>query len=181
MQATPRDAAILRRSKLTSQGLRLSSPPAMAALVSLKPVLDDVRALSKQVEALATVKANAAADNDSGTKLVLDEIKGLSSQIDGLRQDSFKPSPAPAAAVDRPSSTPPAPDYTDALQDIRDQVRVLNAKAEKQEPKAPKALQDEFRALSASIQAQEPNLRRIIGDELRSAVCRAEGAKGPHG
>ena len=31
-------------------------------VVSLKPVLDDVRALSKQVEALATAKANATAD-----------------------------------------------------------------------------------------------------------------------
>ena len=161
----------LEEIKAHISGAQAVIPSGDGGVVSLKPVLDDVRALSKQVEALATVKASAAADNDSSTKLVLDEIKGLSGQIDVLRQDSFKPSPAPAAAVDRASSTPPAPDYTDALQDIRDQVRALNAKAEKQEPKAPKALQDEFRALSASIQAQEPNLRRIIGDELRSAVA----------
>ena len=167
----------LEEIKAHISGAQAVIPSGDGGVVSLKPVLDDVRALSKQVEALATVKASAAADNDSSTKLVLDEIKGLSGQIDVLRQDSFKPSPAPAAAVDRASSTPPAPDYTDALQDIRDQVRALNAKAEKQEPKAPKALQDEFRALSASIQAQEPNLRRIIGDELRSAVAEPKAPK----
>ena len=159
-------------------------PSGDGGAVSLKPVLDDVRALTKQVEALAAVKASAAADNDSGTKLVLDEIKGLSSQIDGLRQDTLKPLPAPSPRQTG-HSTPPAPDYTDALQDIRDQVRALNAKAEKQEQKAPKALVDEIRALSASIQAQEPSLRRALGEEVRSAIAtlqsaRAESAEGSH-
>ncbi len=167
----------LEEIKAHISGAQAVIPSGDGGVVSLKPVLDDVRALSKRVEAFAAVKASAAADNDSSTKLVLDEIKGLSSQIDGLRQDSLRPLPAPAAAVDRPGSTPPAPDYTDALQDIRDQVRALNARVEKQEPKAPKALQDEFRALSASIQAQEPNLRRIIGDELRSAVAEPKAPK----
>ena len=136
-------------------------PSSNGSAVSLKPVLDDVRALAKQVEALAAVKANAAADSNSGTKLVLDEIKGLSSQIDSLKQDTPKPQQAPALAIDRPNATPPAPDYTGTLQELRDQVRALNARFEKPEPKAPKGLADEVRALSASIQAQEPNLRRV--------------------
>ena len=78
-------------------------PSGDGGAVSLKPLLDDVRGLAKQVEALAAVKANAAADNDSGTKLVLDEIKGLSSQIDSLRQDALKPLPAPAVAMSGPA------------------------------------------------------------------------------
>ena len=146
-------------------------PSGNGGAVSLKPVLDDVRALAKQVEALAAVKANAAADNNSGTKLVLDEIRGLSSQVDSLKQDTLKPLPAPSPAIDRPISTPPARDYTEALQDIRDQVRAVNTKLEKQEPKAPKALMDDIRALSASIQTQEPGLRRALGEEVRAAVA----------
>ncbi len=119
-------------------------PSGNGGAVSLKPVLDDVRALAKQVEALAAVKANAAADNNSGTKLVLDEIRGLSSQVDSLRQDTLKPLPAPAPVIDRPISTPASRDYTDALQDIRDQVRALNAKLEKQDAKRQRLLSMTF-------------------------------------
>ncbi|HZV20787.1 MAG TPA: hypothetical protein VE986_04500, partial [Hyphomicrobiales bacterium] len=66
---------------------------------------------------------------------------------------------------------------SEALQDIRDQVRALSAKLEKQEPKAPKALVDEIRALSASIQTQEPATRRAIAEEVRSAVTTLQNAE----
>ena len=69
------------------------------------------------------------------------------------------------------------PDYTEALHSIREQVTALNAKLEKQEPKAPKALLDEIRSLSASVQAQEPVARRAISEELRSAVATLQNAE----
>jgi hypothetical protein len=144
--------------------------------VSLKPVMDDIRALSKQVEGLASVKARAASDSDhgdAGLKPVLDEIKALSSRIDGLKADSLKPQPAPAAAIERPA----APDYSDTLRDIRDQVHTLGVKFDKQEPKAPKAVLDEIHALAASIQAQEPAQRRAVADEIRSAVATLQTAE----
>ena len=151
-------------------------PSGNGSVVSLKPVLDDLQNLSKRVEALTAAKASAAADSDSGARLVLDEIKGLSSQLDGLRQNTSKPLAASCTPIDRPSSAP-APDYTDTLQDIREQVRALAAKVEKQEPKAPKALMDDIRGLSASIQAQEPDLRRALGEEVRSAVASLQNAE----
>ncbi len=152
-------------------------PSGGGSAVSLKPVLDDIRAVAKQVEALAAVKASAAADSDSGTKLVLDEIKGLSSQIDVLKQDGLKTTAAASAATERPSSTQPAPDYTEALQEIREQIRALGAKAEKQEPKTPKALIDEIHALSAAIQAQGPGLQHALGDEVRTAMASSQNAE----
>ncbi len=167
----------LEEIKAHISGAQALIPSGDGGTVSLKPLLDDMRALGKRVEALAVVKANAAADSDSGTKLVLDEIRGLSTQIDSLKQDALKPLHAPAVAIDRPSSTPPAPDYTGALQEIRDQVRALNARFEKPEPKAPKGLADDVRALSASIQALEPNLRRALGDEVRSAIATSQNAE----
>ena len=152
-------------------------PSGNGSVVSLKPVLDDLQNLSKQVEALTAAKASAAADSDSGARLVLDEIKGLSSQLDGLRQNASKPLVASCTPIDRPSSAPPAPDYTDTLQDIREQVRALAAKVEKQEPKAPKALMDDIRGLSASIQAQEPDLRRAVSEEMRSVAASLQNAE----
>ena len=138
--------------------------------VSLKPVIDDIRALSKQVEGLASGKARVASESDHsdpGLKPVLDEIKALSSRIDGLKSDGVRPQPAPAAA----------PDYSETLRDIREQVRSLNVKFEKQEPKAPKALVDEIHALGASIQAQEPNQRRAVSEEIRSAVATLQNSE----
>ncbi|HXW22652.1 MAG TPA: hypothetical protein VEK14_07050, partial [Rhodomicrobium sp.] len=152
-------------------------PSGNGSVVSLKPVLDDLQNLSKRVEALTAAKASAAADSDSGARLVLDEIKGLSSQLDGLRQNASKPLVASCTPIDRPSAAPPTPDYTDTLQDIREQVRALAAKVEKQEPKAPKALMDDIRGLGASIQAQEPDLRRALGEEVRSAVASLQNAE----
>src|ERR1700720_2798975 len=112
--------------------------------VSLKPVLEDIRALSKQVEALASVRARPASDADSAGRPVLDEIKALATKIEGLKGQT---SSAPGS--DRSASSP-APDYSESFQDIRDQIRALNTKFEKQEPKTPKALVDEIRSLSAS-------------------------------
>jgi hypothetical protein len=132
--------------------------------VSLKPVLEDIRALSKQVEALAAVRARPASDADSAGRPVLDEIKALATKIEGLKGQT---SSAPGS--DRSASSP-APDYSESFQDIRDQIRALNTKFEKQEPKTPKALVDEIRSLSASVQTQEPNARRAIAEEVRSAV-----------
>jgi hypothetical protein len=139
-------------------------PAGPGGTVSLKPVLEDIRALSKQVEALAAMKARPAGDNDQNAKPVLDEIKALARQIDGLR--GFQST----QTLDRPAAAP-APGNIDALLDIREQVRALNTKFEKQESKAPKALVDEIRSLSASVQTQEPNVRRALAEELRSAVA----------
>jgi hypothetical protein len=137
-----------------------------ASTASLKPVLEDIRALSKQVEALAAVKARPVSDPEPASKTVIDEIKALSRQVDGLKVSA----PAPRAADGQ--SAPAGPDYTDVLQDIRDQIRGL-----RQEPKAPKALVDEVRLLSASVQAQEPNTRRTITDEVRGAVAALQNAE----
>jgi hypothetical protein len=137
--------------------------------VSLKPVIDDIRALSKQVDALASAKAAPAASNgDVNLKPVLEEIKALSGRIDGLKAEGFKAqtTPAPATVLERPAGA--APDYSETLRDIREQVHTLNVKLEKQEPKAPKALFDDIRALGASI-AAAPNYSESIR-EIREQV-----------
>jgi hypothetical protein len=162
------------RGNLEEIKAQIANAPALGAVaagngspVSLKPVLEDIRALSKQVEALAAVKARPVADAEPSTKPVLEEIKALSRQIDSLKAS------APVARAPAESQSAPAgPDYTDVLQDIRDQIRGL-----RQEPKAPKALVDEVRALSASVQAQEPNTRRTIADEVRGAVATLQNSE----
>jgi hypothetical protein len=135
--------------------------------VSLKPVLEDIRSLSKQVEALAAVKARPVSDSEPSGKPVLDEIKALSRQLDSLKASAPAPRPQQEG-----QATPAGPDYTDVLQDIRDQLRGL-----RQEPKAPKALVDEIRLLSASVQAQEPNTKRTIAEEVRGAVTALQNAE----
>ncbi len=136
-----------------------NAPVAISAVggtISLRPVLEDIRALSKQVEALAAVKARPVSDSEQNTKPLFDELKALSRQVEGIRMAA--PSTRAAGGDVTPAA---AHDYTDVLQDIRDQLRAL-----RQDPKAPKALVDELRLLSASIQAQEPNARRTIADAV---------------
>ena len=59
--------------------------PALAAPSDSKPVLEDIRALSKQVEALAAVKARPAGDAEQSSKPVVEEIKALARQIEALK------------------------------------------------------------------------------------------------
>ncbi|MGO8952521.1 MAG: hypothetical protein ACLPWS_11885 [Rhodomicrobium sp.] len=137
--------------------------------VSLRPVLEDIRALSKQVEALAAANARPVADSGQTAKPVLDEIKALERQVQALKGTAVR---APES-----QSTAAGPDYTESIEDIREQIRALNTKFERQEPKAPRALIDEIRSLSASVQAQEPNARRVIAEELRTAVAALQNAE----
>ncbi len=139
--------------------------------VSLKPVLEDIRALSKQVEALGTKTATVSTSEPSA-KPVLDEIKALSRQIEGIKGQAQSPAP------ERQAAAACRPDYSDELSGIRDQIKALNVKVEKQsEPKAPKALVDEIRALAASVQTVEPSARRSIAEEIRSAVNTLQNAE----
>ncbi len=141
----------------------VKSRPAADAEPGTKPVLEEVRALARQVEALASVKARPAADTEQSAKPVLDEIKALARKVDGLKAAPASSSPEHKVAV--------VPDYTDALHEITEQVHSVNAKLDKQEPKAPKALIDEIRLLSASIQTLEPNTRRAIAEEVHSSLA----------
>ena len=153
-----------------TQGQSADAPVVAAgpggATVSLKPVLDDIRALSKQVDALAAAKAEPAVDN----KPVLDEIKALALAVEALK----------AIPASRPSGGETAssgPDYSAALHDIRAQVLALQAKIDKQDGKPPRALMDELRSLSASIQTMEPATRRAVADEIRNAVAAMQNAE----
>ncbi len=146
---------------------RANTPVAIATgpggTVSLRPVLEDIRALSKQVEALSAAQSHVSAADEQ--KPLIDEIRALARQVDGLKALPVTRTREDGARV----ST--SQDYTPALQDIREEIRALNLKLEKGETRAPKQLVDEMRSLSASVQAQEPGVRRAITDEVRSAVA----------
>ena len=157
---------------LTSQveALRASRPTAEPSGGSDKAVLAEIKALASHVEALKAGRPAAEPSAGGSDKAVLEEIKALSRQVEAFR--SVQPNRGAeglSAAV--------VPDYTEALHSIREQVTALNAKLEKQEPKAPKALLDEIRSLSASVQAQEPVARRAISEELRSAVATLQNSE----
>ena len=138
--------------------------------VSLKPVLDDLKALSRQVEALAAARPQPAADTGQNTKQVLDEIRALARQVETLKGASL-------ARVPQGETVAAGPDYTEVMQEIREQVRALNARFDKQEPKAPKALLDEIRLLNASVQAFEPATRRAIAEEVRTGLATLQNAE----
>ena len=142
------------------------------ASVSLKPVLEDIRALSKQVEALSPARSAAVSDSSQYTKPVIDEIRSLSRQVETL-----KAQPAAVSSSGQPQPQAAAPDYSEEFSTIREQIRSLNTKFDKQEPKAPKALVDEIRALSASVQSQDPNVKRAVIDEIHTAVATLQNAE----
>ncbi len=172
--------------------------------VSLKPILEDIRALSKQVEGIAAVKAShPVSESEQDTKPLHDDIKALSKQVEALT--ALKASPASegapnsqpvldeikalshqiealrsptsrAQAGSAPASAQVA-DYAEALRNMRDEVHALGAKLDKQEPtKAPKALADEIHALSAALQTRDPISRKVIGDEVRTALAASQNS-----
>ncbi|MBJ7542739.1 hypothetical protein [Rhodomicrobium udaipurense] len=149
------------------------------APVSLKPVTDEIRALSARIEALAAEQpkpvAAPAADASATAKPVIDEIRALSRQLDGVKADVSKVH-AVAAAPALERAVAPAPDYSDTLTDIREQVRGLALKMDKQEPKAPKALVDEIRSLSTAVQAQDSGTKRVV-EEVRTGFASLQNAE----
>ncbi|MFT4079233.1 hypothetical protein [Rhodomicrobium sp.] len=149
------------------------------APVSLKPVTDEIRALSGRIEALAAEQPKpvaAPADASASAKPVLDEIRALARQLDGVKADVSRGHAvaAPTAVIERTATA--APDYSDALTDIREQVRGLALKLDKQEPKAPKALVDEIRSLGAAVQAQDGGTRKVV-DEVRTGFASLQNAE----
>ncbi|WP_127076419.1 hypothetical protein [Rhodomicrobium lacus] len=148
------------------------------APVSLKPVTDEIRALSGRIEALAAEQPKPVAapvDASASAKPVLDEIRALARQLDGVKAEVSRGHAvaAPTAAIERTAAA--APDYSDALTDIREQVRGLALKLDKQEPKAPKALVDEIRSLGAAVQAQD-GTRKVV-DEVRTGFASLQNAE----
>jgi hypothetical protein len=162
------------RSAVAMRLDNVAAPGGEARAVSLAPVLEQIGALSKQVEALNVKQPAAAEDAGQSAKPVLDEIKALGRQIADL-----KAQPAAATAEAAPAAAPASDDGD--LNDIRDQIKALNAKFDKQEPKAPKALVDEIHSLTASVQALEPTTRHAVSDEVRSAVSALQGSAEPRG
>ena len=150
--------------------LKASRPTAEPTAGGDKAVLAEIKALASHVDALKTARPTAEPSAGGSDKAVLEEIKALSRQVEAFR--GVQPNRGAEGL-----SAPVVPDYTEALHSIREQVTALNAKLEKQEPKAPKALLDEIRSLSASVQAQEPVARRAISEELRSAVAALQNSE----
>jgi hypothetical protein len=112
------------------------------------------------------VEAVSAASKQSeeaagSSKAALDEIRSLSKQVAALKI---------SAPAESHNETAAGADYSEEFSAIKEQIRQLTAKLEKQEPKAPKVLVDELRALSATVQSQESTMRRAVADEVRSAV-----------
>jgi len=157
------------RGNLEEIKAEISSAPVAVSgggAVSLKPILEDIRSLSKQVETLASVKPAAVSGGDHD-RAVLDEIKALGRQLELVR------SGVQSSRVSDSTGTASLPDYSSSFEAIREEVRALGAKFDKQEPKAPKALVEEMRSLSASIQTQDAALKRALSDAV-AALQNAE-------
>jgi uncharacterized protein YicC (UPF0701 family) len=172
-EPTAGDKAVLAEIKALAShvdALKASRSTAEPTAGGDKAVLAEIKALASHLDALKAARPTAEPSAGGGDKAVLEEIKALSRQVEAFR--SVQPNRGAEGL-----SAPVVPDYTEALHSIREQVTALNAKLEKQEPKAPKALLDEIRSLSASVQAQEPVARRAISEELRSAVAALQNSE----
>ncbi len=141
--------------------------------IALKPVRDDIRALSKQVETLASLKP--ATDPVQAAKPVLDEIKALGHQLEGWK--------VRAAADSAESSAKP----------VLDEIRALARQIEtsKGRPSAEpeqgttKAVLEEIKALTRQVEtiktgrpAAEPeqNIKPVL-EEIRSLGRQVEALK----
>jgi hypothetical protein len=166
--------------------------------LSLKPVLEDIRALSKQVETLAAnVKPGVPASDNSQSQKVLDEVRGLSKQIEAVK----------VAAAQQPNAArpQPQPDLSGITKAVADEVRSLSrqietlrnasANGQAQTAAAPQprdvpdyrenldAIEEQVKALSAKIDKQEQKGGKPVADEIRAlaATLQNQEAKAPKG
>ncbi len=110
---------------------------AAARALALKPVQEDLRALTKQVETLTAVKP-VAFDPSQAAKPVLDEIKALSRQFEGWKA-------RPAADADQGASNRPVLEEIKAL---ARQVETLKARPGAEPEQGLKPVLEEIKALS---------------------------------
>jgi hypothetical protein len=141
--------------------------------IALKPVQDDIRSLSKQVETLASLKP--ATDPVQAAKPVLDEIKALGHQLEGWK--------ARAAADSAESSAKPV---LEEIRALARQVETLKGRpAAEPEQGITKAVLDEIKALTRQVEtiktgrpAAEPDqgIKPVL-EEIRSLGRQVEALK----
>ncbi len=107
--------------------------------IALKPVLDDLHSLSKQVETLAAVKPVSITDPVQAAKPVLDEVRALGRQLEGLKVRS-------ASDTGENSAKP-------VLEEIRALARQVEALKGQPEQGAAKPVLDELKALNRQVEA----------------------------
>ena len=141
--------------------------------IALKPVQDDIRALSKQVETLASVKP--VTDPVQAAKPVLDEIKALGHQLEGWK--------VRAAADSAESSAKPV---LEEIRALARQVEGLKGRPSAEpEQGTTKAVLEEIKALTRQVEtiktgrpAAEPEqgLKPVL-EEMRSLGRQVEALK----
>ncbi len=128
-----------------------------ASAVSLKPVRDDIRALSKQVEALAAIRP--VAGKNQSVKPVLDEIKSLGRRLEGLKTSSGQP----AQGFD---SKP----LLDGIKDLTKQIGTLKASVSADQEPNLKPILDEIKALSRKVEVSKRRTAAAERDQLKPVV-----------
>ncbi len=114
------------------------STGAVSAL-ALKPVQDDIRTLSKQVESLAAIKP--AADTGQAAKPVLDEIRALARQVETLKaRTAAEPEPnlkpvleeikALSRQMEASKNRPAAADSGEGLKPVLEEIKSLSRHVE---------------------------------------------------
>ncbi len=141
--------------------------------IALKPVQDDIRALSKQVETLASVKP--VTDPVQAARPVLDEIKALGHQLEGWK--------VRAAADSAESSAKPV---LEEIRALARQVEGLKGRPSAEpEQGTTKAVLEEIKALTRQVEtiktgrpAAEPEqgLKPVL-EEIRSLGRQVEALK----
>ncbi len=141
--------------------------------IALKPVQDDIRALSKQVETLASVKP--VTDPVQAAKPVLDEIKALGHQLEGWK--------VRAAADSAESSAKPV---LEEIRALARQVEGLKGRPSAEpEQGTTKAVLEEIKALTRQVEtiktgrpAAEPEqgIKPVL-EEIRSLGRQVEALK----
>jgi HAMP domain-containing protein len=141
--------------------------------IALRPVQDDIRALSKQVETLASLKP--ATDPVQAAKPVLDEIKALGHQLEGWK--------VRAAADSAESSAKPV---LEEIRALARQVETLKGRPSAEpEQGTTKAVLEEIKALTRQVEtlktgrpAAEPEqgLKPVL-EEIRSLGRQVEALK----
>ncbi len=168
---------------------------------SLKPLQEDIRSISKQVESLAAVKPVPAVDPAQITRPMLDEIKALSHQLDGWKTRSASSDDQNGKAVleeikalthqvetlkVRPAAEPEqgVKPVLDEIKALARQVDALKVRPAAESEQSPKAVLEEIKSLSRQIEAlkarpvadPEQSLKPLV-DEIKLLARQIDALK----
>ncbi len=145
----------------------LPSADGKSVVLNMTPVIEEVRALSKDIEA---IRVKAESQTPAAVPDYEEDFDGLRSDIRAIAERIENAEPkAPPALLKEVQALAAAVEAQgpQSRQAIVEEIRAATAAIQSAEPRVPAALLEDMKALAAAVKGLETNMAKPIVEELR--------------